>query len=208
MPGACSARADSPWSGPFPPPSPPAGFSPALVRRSLRYPWACPTSHDRSSPSCSFRIHGASPRAISQGQAWDLPVPVQRVSMRARGLRPRRARPSLALAGRTVLPSAFDDTVGTLKLNLLSRLNARPALPPVNASPAPLRSPAHDAGSMWLAGPSSYGTFIHYSLPVLPAHHHLGLFKLPKIGRYPYLSFFSFPFQAISENRRVFSFLP
>jgi len=115
--GACFARTDSPWSGPFPPPPPPAGFSSALVRRSLRYLRACPTSHDRSSPSRSFRIHGASPRAISRGQAWDLPVPVQSVSVRARGLRPRRAGPSLALAGWSVLPSAIYDTVGTLKKN-------------------------------------------------------------------------------------------
>jgi len=165
-PGACFARTDSPRSGPFPPPSPPAGFSPAFVQRSLRYLWACPTSHDRSSPSCSFRIHGASPRAIAQEQAWDLPAPVQKASVRARGLRPRRASPSLAIAEGTVLPSEFIDTVGAPKQAHLSRLNTRPALSPVNASPAPSRSPAHDSGPMRFANPSSYGTLIHYSLPV------------------------------------------
>ena len=113
--GACFARTDSPWSGPFPPPSPPAGLAPALVRRVPRYLRACPTSHVRTSPSCSFRIQGASPRGISQGQAWDLPVPVQRVSVRARGLRPRSANPSLALMRWIVLPSAPGDGVGTPK---------------------------------------------------------------------------------------------
>jgi hypothetical protein len=113
--GACFARADSPWPGPFPPPPPPAGFAPVFVRRVPRYLRACPTSHSRSSPSCSFRIQGASPKAISQGQVWDLPVPVQKVSVRARGLRPRRASPSLALTRWIVLPSAPGDGVGTPK---------------------------------------------------------------------------------------------
>ena len=79
------------------------------------YLCTCPTSHSRSSPSCSFRIHGASLEAISQGRLWDLPVPVQKASMRARGLRPRGAKPSLALSVRLVLPSVIIDTVGTPK---------------------------------------------------------------------------------------------
>jgi len=74
--GACFASADSPWSGPFPPPPPHAGVAPAFVQRVPRYLWACPTSHVRSS---------------------------------------RRACPSLAITEWTVLPSAFDDTVGTPK---------------------------------------------------------------------------------------------
>jgi|GEM_PF-6312020 len=49
--GACFGRTSSPWSGPFPLPPPPAEFPSTLVRRSLRYLWACPTSLVRSSLS-------------------------------------------------------------------------------------------------------------------------------------------------------------
>src|SRR5882757_7752475 len=37
---------------------------------------------------------------------------------------------------------------------------------PVNASPTPSRTPAHDSGPMWFATPSSWGTRTPYSLPV------------------------------------------
>jgi hypothetical protein len=37
----------------------------------------------------------------------------------------------------------------------LSRLNGWPMRPPVNASPRPLRTTAHDSGSMRFATPSS-----------------------------------------------------
>ena len=48
----------------------------------------------------------------------------------------------------------------------LSRLNGWPMRPPVNASPRPSRAPAHDSGPMWIATPSSQGTFTLYPLPV------------------------------------------
>ncbi|MBU0641457.1 MAG: hypothetical protein KKB50_21565, partial [Planctomycetes bacterium] len=51
---------------------------------------------------------------------------------------------------------------------LLSRLNTRPARTPVNASPTPLRTPTHDSGPSWAANPSTYDSFIHYTLPVYP----------------------------------------
>jgi hypothetical protein len=47
-----------------------------------------------------------------------------------------------------------------------SRLNTRPVRTPVNASPISLQLQAHDSGSMWVAIPSSYGTFIRNTLPV------------------------------------------
>src|SRR5581483_8091233 len=46
----------------------------------------------------------------------------------------------------TVLPSASDNGVGTPD-NLIAQLDGWPACAPVNASPAPLRSPTHDSGS-------------------------------------------------------------
>jgi hypothetical protein len=53
---------------------------------------------------------------------------------------------------------------------VVSQLNTQPALPPVNASPAPSRVPAHDSGPLWIATPSTYDSFIHYNPPVFPAH--------------------------------------
>ena len=52
----------------------------------------------------------------------------------------------------------------------ISRLNGWPVPTPVNASPAPLRGPMHDSEPVWIATPSPYETFIHNTLPVLPAH--------------------------------------
>ena len=49
---------------------------------------------------------------------------------------------------------------------ILSRLNGWPVYSPVNASPLPSRAVAHDSGPVWIAGPSPYETFTHYSLPV------------------------------------------
>jgi hypothetical protein len=48
----------------------------------------------------------------------------------------------------------------------LSRLNGWPVHSPVNASPRPSRTAAHDSGPMWFATPSSQGTCTLYSLPV------------------------------------------
>src|SRR5580692_1361388 len=49
---------------------------------------------------------------------------------------------------------------------LISRLNTRPVRPPVNASTPPSRAAPHDSGPLWFASPSTYETFIHYTLPV------------------------------------------
>jgi hypothetical protein len=49
----------------------------------------------------------------------------------------------------------------------ISRLNTWPTRTPVNASPAPLRTPMHDSEPVRIANPSPYETFIHNTLPVL-----------------------------------------
>src|SRR4029077_9253550 len=48
----------------------------------------------------------------------------------------------------------------------ISRLNTRPVRSPVNASTPPSRAAPHDSGPLWFATPSTYETFIHYTLPV------------------------------------------
>ncbi len=57
--------------------------------------------------------------------------------------------------------------VGTLEFTSISRLDTRPIRTPVNASAMTLLPPPHDSGSVWIATPSPYGTFIHYTMPVL-----------------------------------------
>jgi hypothetical protein len=64
------------------------------------------------------------------------------------------------------LPPASTESAS--RVRLLSRLNTLPALSPVNASPSLLRAPPHDSGSLWLASPLTYDSFIHYNLPVYP----------------------------------------
>jgi len=66
----------------------------------------------------------------------------------------------------SMLPSVVDNLVGVPD-ELISELNGWSACTPVNASPVASRRPAHDSGPAWLARPSPYGSFIHYSLPVL-----------------------------------------
>jgi hypothetical protein len=48
----------------------------------------------------------------------------------------------------------------------LSRLNTRPARTPLDASAASLRTTPHDSGPVWVANPSPYDSFIHYTMPV------------------------------------------
>ena len=79
---------------------------------------------------------------------WDLPVPVQKASVRAQGLRPRKARIHLAVSVYPVLSSDRFDIVDTSILEL-SRLNTWPARSPVNASLADLQLQPHDSGPMW-----------------------------------------------------------
>lgn len=55
----------------------------------------------------------------------------------------------------------------------ISRLDTQPVPASVNASRSPLRTPAHDSRSEWLARPSLCGSCIHNTLPVYPAHSRL-----------------------------------
>ena len=113
VPGACFSRSDSPQPDPFPPQPPPSSLSPPLVRLFLRYYESVrlPTSVHRYRAPLGFTA-----RPYVFGQTWDLPVPVQKVSRRAQGLRPRGAKTPLALARCLVLPSGRDNAVGAPRL--------------------------------------------------------------------------------------------
>ena len=165
--GTCFAGTNSPRSGPFPPPPPPTGISPVFVRPLLRYLWACPTSHPRTSQPCSLGIHCADPGTITAGSKVGSP------GSRAKSF--RACTGSLTTRGLSV---SCDNETDHMAFRLirhrrhpecryLSRLNTWPTLSPVNASTATSRSPPHDSGPLWLARPSACGTFIHCCLPVL-----------------------------------------
>src|SRR5208282_839795 len=57
-------------------------------------------------------------------------------------------------------------TASASRRSALSRLNTRPAPTPVNASTIPSRESPHDSGPLWVASPSTYDSFIHYTSPV------------------------------------------
>jgi hypothetical protein len=87
--------------------------------------------------------------------------------MHARGLRLRGVLQVLAIAHRTVLPSAMRNDVGT-PFAIISQLNTRPACTPDNASMAALRLATHVSGPGWIAIPFLCDSSIHNSTPVYP----------------------------------------
>ena len=77
---------DSPLSVPFPPLPPHSMAHHRPCSEASLVLWNCLTSHVRSSLPYSLRILSAGLAFTHQGQTWDLPVPVQRAYVRARGL--------------------------------------------------------------------------------------------------------------------------
>src|SRR6516164_1113744 len=57
-------------------------------------------------------------------------------------------------------------TASASRSKFLTRLNTRPARSPVHASTPPLRAAPQDSGPGWVANPSPYDFFIHYTSPV------------------------------------------
>ena len=58
-------------------------------------------------------------------------------------------------------------TASASRSKVLTRLNTRPIRSPVHASTPPSRAAPQDSGPLWVASPSTYDSFIHYTLPVL-----------------------------------------
>ena len=104
---------------------------------------------------------------IWTGEQWDLPVLAQKDSVHAQVLRPRgvhqtaRANAAGDVAFRLVRRRRHPEAV-------ISRLNGWPARTPVNASPPPSRTTAHDSGPSWIATPSMSGVLIPFLMPVYP----------------------------------------
>src|SRR5437867_4327516 len=88
------------------------------------------------------------------------------VSDRAGSGRPSRSRGVRCGLPLLLTASAPRSTRGRNHGGSISRLNTRPALSPVNASPSPLRATTHDSGPVWVATPSPYDSFIRYTAPV------------------------------------------
>ena len=167
MPGTCFVRKDCSWSDPFPPHPPPEGIAPSFVRLLLRYIWVCQTSHLRTLLSYSLRIFSTGSVSINSESKVGSPG--------------SRVKDFNTCAGSSTTQSQYKSRDNDLPcvafrlfrhrrhpgLNSLSRLNTRPVSSPVNASHTALRLYTHDSGPMRFAKPSTYGTFIHYLLPVL-----------------------------------------
>jgi hypothetical protein len=80
----------------------------------------------------------------------------------------------LAISHSSVLPSAQWNSVGALISDPFHGSITLPACPPVNASRAALRLPAHDSGPGWLATPYLYDSCIRDFTPVYPGALRLG----------------------------------
>ena len=147
--------------------SPSGGFVRQLRRsyETVRLPMPV---HHRCA-SLDFPMRSAIPFLADRHGISRLPLKVfagmLRVSDRAgsKGVsRLRRLQFCLPLSSRASAPQSghrFRDG------GSISRLNGWPARAPVNASPSPLRTNAHDSEPVWIATPSLYETFIHNTLP-------------------------------------------
>ena len=169
--------AGSLWPALFPPSLPPP-----VARRcseTSQVLQGCPTSHVRSSSACVLRLPDTVCISLLCRQTWDLPVPAQDGSMHAWGLRPRRGQVHLAIAVNPMLPPLISRASAPWRACcfrskvMISRLNTQPARSSVNASTPPFRAAPHHSRSLWFATPSTYETFTHTTLPVLPAHRNL-----------------------------------
>jgi len=112
--GSRFAGANSPWPVPFPPSPPPPVAQPCSeTSQVLR---DRPTSHARSSPACVLRLPGAACRRFPPQANMGSPGSRARCFRTCPGSLTARGRPHLALAMRTVLPSASSHDVGPAKV--------------------------------------------------------------------------------------------
>ena len=139
---------------------------PGVVRRLLRYYGSVRlpmlVHHRRMSSDFPTRP-GAT---IPPGEHGTSRFP-RKVFPRVHGVSDRAGFPCASRYRRTGCRLPLSPTASASRSNCLSRLNTRPARPPVHASTLPLRTAPQDSGPLWVANPSTYDSFIHYTLPVL-----------------------------------------
>ena len=141
------------------------GRLPGVVRRLRRYYGAVrlPVVVHHRRTSLDFPTRPAAPSAAGDHGISRFPCEVfpyvHGVSDRAGSRRVSRYR--RAGCGLPLLLTA-----SAPRRKFLSRLNTRPARAPVNASTPPSQAAPHDSGSVWVASPSPYDSFIHYTSPV------------------------------------------
>jgi hypothetical protein len=148
------------------------GLRLGLVRRLCRYYGAVrlpmPVHHRRASLDFPMRSGVFSSPVRHRISRFPLKVLtyMRRVSDRAESKsvsRYRRPQFCLPLISTASAPQSSHRFHGGVSI---SRLNTWPIRTPVNASPAPLRTPMHDSEPVRIANPSPYETFIHNTLPV------------------------------------------
>src|SRR5262249_1675572 len=108
------------------------------------------------------------PRAVTGSQG--LPVLAHDASTLARGLgvRPRQVPLRLASLGASGVAFGSGNSLGTWKLDSISRLNTRPACAPVNASVTPSQADHMTRGRRGLASPSTCESLLRCIMPVYP----------------------------------------
>jgi hypothetical protein len=142
-------------------------FTHSFVRQLHRYyatiRLPAPMTRGRTPTGFTTRTALAPTGAAAVGSR-DLPVPDKLFPSMMRSQTAQSPSPPRQCGGPSV---AFGMTsVPRRSGPVISRLNTQPARAPVNASSAPLPSPTHDSGSLWMAIPSTYVSFRHDNSPV------------------------------------------
>ena len=172
----CAPRLHFPWPAAFPPPPPPLpGFHLQPCSAASPVLRSSPTSCARGSSSYALRLHDAHcTRRFPAGcsRARDLPVPVRECfracagSLTARG--PARladaAAPGVAfgLSPQRRHPGRQCCCTGHIFRGSIPG----PHVPLSTLRLHPREHTPHDSGPLWLARPSPYDSFIHYTSPV------------------------------------------
>jgi hypothetical protein len=184
LPSIPSASGVSPSPGPLGAPWPSPAFPPSCPFRSAMGP--CSSSVALCSGTSSVLRGSQTPCSVHRWIASsDFPprpaTPSPRAGAGSPGSRawrfhacsgsrrrPRQVPLYLAIIGAADVAFSPGNSLGTWKLNSISRLNTRPACAPVNASGIPLRVCPHDSGSSWVASPSMCEFLLRYAMPVYP----------------------------------------
>ena len=155
MSGPCYAPLRSPWPAPFPPPPPPVPGGQPLFEGFLGTMELSDSLH----PCITVVPRGFTVRTLPYYARPDAGPPGFRAACFCACER-SPTPPGLSSPCHTGLSSVAFRVLGARRHPdcAISGLHTLPAPSPVNASPTPLPTPAHDSGPVWLARPSLSGT--------------------------------------------------